>query len=674
MSVRDLFVRMRVDHGEFDVGLGSAGKSVSKFESNLQGGVQGLKRFGGALDLLAAGGITFVGEQALKAAWDLGVFGARALAVERNLEAFAGSAQTASQWTDAVVEAAGRGVSDLAAESAALKFLQMNLADSASQMAVFVEGATRLGNQEQSASQRIEEMTQLLKNLNVNMLDNFGLSRGIVMARTQELQATQGLTREQGMLQAIQEEITRQLVVLGPRAEDAAAAIDEMTAASENAKLALAEMLAPAVGAVAQEIPGAILRIQLLTAVIAGQISASTAWTAAAESQRIEQEQGAAAAKSYVDMVIKMGQVVEQATNVHGEWNTVVAKSGEVALTAAQGLGLLTSAFGQSIAAIGSHMVDLVPEDAIKGWKYLQAEQSRVRDEFIRNAATRGLAEVDAAETATDAWSSYFDAQQKGYDDLRNTIRSALSPTQVTDLDMGLSETGNYADKWDENARRLDAIAARGFEELDAHPDWSGILKIPEDVLQAGPAALQNWAGQMADSVRNLERPDLLNIDAALQAVQQEINRKAAQELSLDIVTQAAVNKGMVTGPDAKAQVAQMLGISTDEPLSVPAKLEFVMPEGDDSTAGVTGAGTAVGDGLMAGVSLAIAGTDAVAMFAAQVRADMEENRRGLELSGEALWVVIEKAMYEAMRKTPFVHKFARLISPYVADILEDQL
>ena len=211
----------------------------------LAGGLGGI---GEAVGMAAGIGVAgYTAKQAVEAAWDLGVLGARVNDVQNNLEKFAGSAGKAADYTRAVEQAADGTIDRMNAMNTAARMLQMGIADTEAEMALYVEGAVRLGDQTISSGQRVDEMTQLLKNLNVNMLDNFGLSRSVVMARTEELKATEGLTREEGMLQAIQEEISRQLEVLGDRADDGAVSIDQMKTSWTNMKLAIGTGIAPVV-------------------------------------------------------------------------------------------------------------------------------------------------------------------------------------------------------------------------------------------------------------------------------------------------------------------------------------------------------------------------------------------------------------------------------------------
>jgi hypothetical protein len=300
--------------------------------------------------------------------------------------------------------------------------------------------------------------------------------------------------------------------------------------------------------------------------------------------------------------------------------------------------------------------------------------------------------EVDAFRTAATEERRVLGDMNDTYSELRGIVQSALRPTSVTAEDMGLAAMGQYVDAWDENARRLDAVAARGFEELKAHPDWAAMLEIPPAVLASGEEALKAWANRTADSVRNLERPDLINIDAAIAAVQAELNRQAAVELSLDIVTKAAVDAGLVTGEDAKSQVAQALGLETELPVSlVPtatAREDLLaslgMAEGaglplpvtfeaaEQATATAATAGGSMAAELMAGVTLSIKESQVCLTFIQRMNEDVKAQQEGLSKAGVNLWKATEVGILGAMQETNYGLEFAAVLAPIVATWLKD--
>jgi len=632
-------------------------------------------------------------------AWQLGKLGARSAAVTRNLEAFSGGAEEAALYLNAVRQASGGTVDRMTASAAASRMLQMGIADSTDAMRLYVEGAVRLGDQTQNSSQRINEMVQLLKNLNVNMLDNFGLSRQVVMARTRELQATEGLTREQGMLQAIQEEISRQLGVLGPQADDDAQAFDQLNTALSDLKVTAGEQLAPALADVARELNDMLIALgdsgtfadevaQLgLSAAGAGASFAELAsaaryakaqfifgedaklfWFDVSKFVKLSAEdlmslghQAGASAGQIAALAKVMGidlpaqfAAATSATEIGGLPGVLNEVSGaqEAAAEAAdrhtQALVAQISAANDTKAAL-ARLMGTLAETSKRGFGIdLQAQMAMWEDNVDPLARVFEESQAAALEKVKDEHrytaAEVHDAWKDALGDLRNTVRGALKPTAVTALDMDLSAEGAYKEKWDESARQLRAIAERGFAELDAHPDWAGMLKIPPEVLDAGEAALRDWAGRTANAVQNLERPDLINMDAALDAVQ------------------AAVARGIVTGEDAKQQVAQALGLS-DEPVPIPVTL--VAPEeGGAGAAGGIGqdlAGTVLGS-----FELAVSTTDMAPTVVAAMRKSVTKNQKALAGVGELMWDVMRDSMYAAMHDSAFVQRFVQIMVPFM--------
>lgn len=289
------------------------------------------------------------------------------------------------------------------------------------------------------------------------------------------------------------------------------------------------------------------------------------------------------------------------------------------------------------------------------------------REQLIMAAFDDELATLQgAAEEQDDILGDMADSYRTHMEDIRSAIQAALSPTGVTALDMGLAGLGAYEEKWDENARRLDAIAARGFGELEAHPDWAEALKIPPEVLAAGEEALKSWAQQTSDAVRNLTRPDLLNIDAAVAAVEQYFRDQAAKELSLDLITEAVVAKGLVSGDDAKAQVAEALG------LEVPA-LELGITLDSESLEGLSAEGeTAVGY-IMAGYQTGLESASPASAFGQRFIDDIQANQGVLTMAGKEAWKPIWSAISEAIAKTPFVYEIAAAVADPVVRILQER-
>ena len=81
----------------------------------------------------------------------------------------------------------------------------------------------------------------------------------------------------------------------------------------------------------------------------------------------------------------------------------------------------------------------------------------------------------------------------------------------------------------------MDAIAARGNEELKKHGDWAEALKIPPEILSGSEEALKAWAADTAAAVRDLTRPDLINGEQFVENYKQGLRDEAAKKLTIDI-------------------------------------------------------------------------------------------------------------------------------------------
>jgi len=176
---------------------------------------------------------------------------------------------------------------------------------------------------------------------------------------------------------------------------------------------------------------------------------------------------------------------------------------------------------------------------------------------------------VDALNQGADQEKGALDRMQQQYSSLRSAVTAALQGTTVTAEDMGLAGIGEYVEKWHENARRLDAIAQRGFAELQQHADWASVLKIPPEVMAAGEEALKAWASRTAGAVRDLTRPDLINLDAAVAAVEQYQREQAAKEITIDLVIAKIAAKGGLSEEEARKQVLATYGLEEALPVSL---------------------------------------------------------------------------------------------------------
>lgn len=171
-----------------------------------------------------------------------------------------------------------------------------------------------------------------------------------------------------------------------------------------------------------------------------------------------------------------------------------------------------------------------------------------------------------AMETATaNHYTNLADSAQG----LRSMIEGALQKgLEVTPEQMLATQAGKYQNVALENARRLQAIAERGFAEIKAHPDWANILKIPSEVLNGGEDGLKAWAARIKGDVTDLTRPDLIDWDAFIRQFQADQDRTAAKGLTIDIAVGKLKDSGLLKGmtdEERKKKVAAALGMSAPE-------------------------------------------------------------------------------------------------------------
>jgi len=629
-SIASLFVRLGLDPSGVKRGAAETRSGVTGLRRDVEGAGGSANLLDAALSKIGTVGLVLAAGKAVDLTWELGKAGAQALQVEGALRDLTRSAGTdMNELVDAVRAASGGTVNEfetmLALNRGILLQMGTDVQDWTDLMEVARFRARAMGI---STSQALSDITTGIGRESRMILDNLGIILD-TDAAVQQYARTHGLAaeeldafqRKEAIKAAVIAEGKAQIEAAGGMTETYADKIAAAESAADDAAMMLKQALAPAVaevaGAIAQAIPDLMTTVEQLSILADAGIEWAQAALEGRDAQaefnatvaegvgdaqnaariRLEAAQavvdgltaerdalleardaGVEVYQSHIDMANAELAAAEaerdaaaaalEGAAATAELNAELASTPAAAVAAASGLNIFAQAAGNWFTTYKG-IVSKVPEPFREVWGIIDAEQERLRVNFIRDAVLKGDAEKEAARGTQDAWKRAIQEQERGLEELRGVIQSALTPTRVTAEDMGLAAIGQYIEKWDENARRLDAVAERGFGELDAHPDWAGMLEIPANVLAAGEQALKDWARRTAESVRGLERPDLLNIDAAVQAVQEELNRQAAVELSLDLVTQAAIDEGLVTGEDAKDQVAAALGLSQALPVSL---------------------------------------------------------------------------------------------------------
>ncbi len=235
-------------------GVGDAAKESG---TKAKDGEQGLN---GLMNTLKTIGALAIAKQIGQIALDLGKLGLQAQAVNERFVAFAGGGRQAAEVLAAVENATGGTIDKMSAMQSASKLMSMGLATNADEVGRLVEMASRLGDQTQSTSNRVNDFALMLANQSIPRLDNFGISSGKVRARIEELMSsTAGLTREQAFLQATMEEGAVALEKLGEAGLGQVQAMDKLDASWKNFKTTIGSMVAPALAAVADGASGLVV-------------------------------------------------------------------------------------------------------------------------------------------------------------------------------------------------------------------------------------------------------------------------------------------------------------------------------------------------------------------------------------------------------------------------------
>jgi hypothetical protein len=224
-------------------------EAILKFKDQSKRGRKEAERgFADLGDAVKKAGLAMVAAFGAQQVFQMAKLGAQAERVEKRFGLFAASAGGAEKVLQAFQAGAGGAASKMEAMQSASTLLQMGLASNAGEMENLVTMASRLGDQTQSVTDRVENFSLLLANQSLPRLDSFGISSGKVRSRIQELQAaTEGLTREQAFMQAVMEEGNKSLDVLGERTEDNLTSFEQLEARMADLGVEIGQTLLPAI-------------------------------------------------------------------------------------------------------------------------------------------------------------------------------------------------------------------------------------------------------------------------------------------------------------------------------------------------------------------------------------------------------------------------------------------
>jgi len=627
-------------------------KQVTKGIQNTEQAASGLSK---TMQTLAAVGFSYAAKQAVQMAWDFGVAGAEALRLEDAFQDLAGTAS--NDLLRAIKEATGGTVSEMDAMAAANRGILLGMGSDIEQWSQLTEVARfRARAMGIDTTQALSDIATGIGRESRLVLDNLGIILDMDKVM-QDYAKTLGTTadaltateRKQAIMTAVIADGQQMIAEAGGVNDDYKDSIDRMTVAFDELIVKAQKDFAPAIAGVADAVTETLPKLEATVFQVWTLVQAMDASMRASY-------RGADGQAAFENSILSSIGAVREQNNLIDGWMVK--------------LDALPDAMRQTDSALETHTRKVY--NAATAYMALSEETRKWKGELMladitamdpyemlegRLAAEEAIdqqrednerREEERAERNKRAWEDAISAQKQAYQDLRSTVESALQPTSVTALDMGLADIGQYVDKWDENARRLDAIAARGFAELQQHADWAAVLKIPPNVLAAGEEALKSWAAQTSQDVRNLFRPDLLNIDDAVAAVEHYMQQQAAKELSLDLITQAVIDKGIVGGEAAKKKVAAALGLDQ------------------------TYIGEQAGDQLVAGLMISLKSKSLSAEFAGYMQKDVSDSSQDLRGTGESLWLAVELGILAAMAETNYALEFATVLAPLVAQILKD--
>ena len=231
--------------------LADARKDLQGVATESKQAGEGGKKAGEGFNTMAAGlkaaasayGLMKVAQTALQ--W--GHEGAAISATRDHFYALAGGVGEAEALLRSIRRESNGTIDAFTAMNAASQLLRLGLADSSESASKMIVAAQRLGRETLSVEERVSQFAMMLANRNTRMLDNYGLSIGVVTTRTDELMRTnEGMTRDLAFQVAVMEEAERGLKKLGDSVENQLSSWDRLDATVKDNSNALKELVAQA--------------------------------------------------------------------------------------------------------------------------------------------------------------------------------------------------------------------------------------------------------------------------------------------------------------------------------------------------------------------------------------------------------------------------------------------
>ena len=237
-------------------------------------------------------------------------------------------------------------------------------------------------------------------------------------------------------------------------------------------------------------------------------------------------------------------------------------------VTRAESLGLLAP-YQSAVAALTQRIGELRAEqDAELGELNTKAnEYARLKGVFdglviVDEDYVRTLKEIkvfeDENRRAVEARTKALEALGRAQRDiLKGMIEKAMAPTKVTQEDLEATKAGTYKDKWDEFARRADAVA----KGTDPAAYGANFKKMFDDLgMGAEEAAAKFRDFSLFADPKNLK---ILSEGGALDTIEADVERQIDSAIGKANAMKEAMKKVWDKLSEEKKEALKKLGIET---------------------------------------------------------------------------------------------------------------
>jgi hypothetical protein len=184
----------------------------------------------------------------------------------------------------------------------------------------------------------------------------------------------------------------------------------------------------------------------------------------------------------------------------------------------------------------------------------LEAERAALGTGTRTGSTRTGKSEEErAAEKALKDWESKV---EKSVQNVRSAVTGAFDTSiTVSQDDLILAAAGQYKEKFAENARRLQSVVENGSQSEWADDFFGNALGLSEESLKASAVTLRN-------DIQDFLRPELLNIDAAMEEARRTLIGNANKEKMAEELTRRLIGEGFgeVASESAAADIFGIKG------------------------------------------------------------------------------------------------------------------